>query len=82
MYDLPNGFHMASALDEAPPAVPHDFRFKPFVAMVSNLAGAVATRAISSGTMNQDGSLLGCDALIAKPLTLDAMRVLLEGCEV
>ena len=85
VFGSPNGFHVAAALDEmeatsAP--VPKTFRYKPFVAMVSYLANSVMGEALSTGEMKQDGSLNGCDLLLPKPLGVDAVRTLIEGCGV
>jgi len=81
----PNGFHVANQLDkDASPALlpPKDFRFKPFVAMVSYLASSVLSRAIDESEMKRDGSLRGCDLLLPKPMSVDSMRVLIEVCAV
>jgi len=83
VFSRPNGFDVAAALDEedAPGCpVPSDFRYKPFVAMVSYLARPVMTRSLADGQMRQDGSLMGCDVLLPKPLGVDSMRVLVETC--
>ncbi|KAL1527462.1 hypothetical protein AB1Y20_016127 [Prymnesium parvum] len=77
---LPNGFGVTSALDKEPSEVPRDFRYKPFVAMVSCHAESIALRAKKRGEITGNGTPLGCDALIQKPLTSDSLRVLIEGC--
>lgn len=80
-----NGFHVAAALDEmeatSAPA-PTTFRYKPFVAMVSYLANSVMDEALATGEMKQDGSFNGCDVLLPKPLNVDVVRTLIEGCGV
>ena len=48
-----NGFNLTAALDEPPDDVPNDFRFKPFVALVSYFANAVVARATQLGQMQQ-----------------------------
>ena len=48
-----NGFNLTAALDEPPDDVPNDFRFKPFVALVSHFANAVVARATQLGQMQQ-----------------------------
>jgi len=85
IFGSPNGFDVAFALDEAesPDNAPaQDFRFKPFVAMVSYLADTVTEQGMVDGMVKPDGSVRGCDALLPKPLTLDSLRVLIEGCGV
>ena len=77
--DQPNGFDIAAALELAESTdfvPPKDFRFKPLIAMVTGHA----ERLSNSVPIEPDGSVLGCDVLLPKPLTVDRMRVLIEGC--
>jgi len=85
VFSVPNGFDVASDIDESHSPehhTPTGFAYKPFIAMVSYLANNVTERAIHDGTMNKDGSVRGCDVLLPKPLSIDSMRVLIEGCAV
>jgi len=75
-----NGFTLATHLDAPLAQVPIDFRFKPLVAMISNLGQTLTDASIENGDMQQDGSCRGCDTVIPKPLSLQSMRVLLESC--
>jgi len=76
-----NGFHVADAIDQADapgrPA-PLDFRYKPLVAIISSHADQIAVHQ----PVDADGIMTGCDVLLPKPVNVDLMRVLVEGCGV
>ena len=80
-----NGFDFAASLDEreAPGSpVPTDFRYKPLVTMVSHHADAIRAHPALGLELGADGSLNGCDVLLQKPINLNVMRTLIEGCGV
>ena len=48
-----DSFHLAMTLAERPVHAPVDFRYGPFVALVSNFAAALVEHSIQAGTMGQ-----------------------------
>ena len=78
----PNGFDVSESLehDKRSLVVHNDFRFKPFVALVSDLTERIKARSLERGDVSADGSLRGCDALLPKPLTIDSLSALIDGC--
>jgi len=77
----PNGFDVAHAMDICSDGCTRtDFLYKPLVAMVTSLADAVEVHANKEDWVEPDGSMNGCDAMIAKPLTPVEVRLLLEAC--
>lgn len=77
-----NGLDVPTALDEPVFEVPNDFRFKPFIAILSSHVEALRIYTTADGSMNNDGSARGCDALVPKPCTLETMQVLIDGSAV
>jgi len=77
-----NGMNVSQTLDQASTHVPKDFRVKPFVALISAFSAELMLRSVDDGSMNADGSLNGCDAVVPKPCSFETMRVLIEGAEI
>ena len=78
-----NGFDLAAALvarEAAELPVPTGFRYRALVTMVSEHAQALRGHATRGNQFGDDGSINGCDLLLPKPLTLDVVRTLIEGC--
>jgi len=85
----PNGFDIVTELaviDEA--QIPRiDFCFKPYVAMVTDMSQQLMAVAEEVGhdagwpahPLTPIGYINGCNTLIPKPLTLETVRVLVEG---
>jgi len=85
----PNGFDVVNELaviDEA--QIPRiSFCFKPYVAMVTDMSQQLMAIAEQVGhdagwpdqLLTPAGHVIGCNSLIPKPLTLEMVRVLVEG---
>eukprot|EP00966_Prymnesium_polylepis_P000318 7214-Prymnesium_polylepis.3 len=76
--NAPNGYEVAAALDRSESVdllPPKDFRFKPLIALVT----AHAEQVEHQMPLSPDGSVLGCDILLGKPLNVRSVGALLEG---
>ena len=74
-----NGFAVGDALDAADtPNLPVSpfFVFKPYIALVTVAADEVQ----AAMPIGEDGSVGSCDVLLQKPLHINQMRALLQGC--
>ena len=82
MLERSDSLRLAATLAAPPSSTLIDFRFKPFVALVSNFANALIDHSIQAGTMGMVRATRAKKALISRrsvaslplPLTLLALR--------
>ena len=75
-----DSFGLAADLIAHKATAPTDFCYRPMIAMITQHEQAIKTH--HAGRISLDGSIEGCDMVLPKPLNLDVVRTLAEGCGV